>query len=97
MIYELRYPEGIFSHKWFATLSWSRHFRMMFFCWPGYSKFVFHREETLNKLANLMREVIAKKRIEFSEEDSDNEQTLVDMITTRNGFGKILFLEVSMS
>ena len=71
IIYELRYPGSIFSHKWFASLSWNRRFRMMLFCWPGYSKFVFHRGETLNKLANLTREVIAKKRIEFSKEESE--------------------------
>lgn len=71
-----------------ANLSWHRRFRMMLFCWPMYSKFVFHREETLNKLANFTREVIAKKEIDSLEEDSDNILTLADMVTTRNGFGK---------
>lgn len=74
--------------EWLASMSLARRVMNILFCWPGHSRFVFHRGETLNNLTELARAAIGKKSVEFLEEDLDNAISWEDMVTTRNGLGK---------
>lgn len=74
--------------EWLASMSLARRVINILFCWPGHSRFVFHRGETLNNLTELACAAIGKKSVEFLEEDLDNAMSWEDMVTTRNGLGK---------
>lgn len=87
---DMFFPERMDKATLIKELPLEVCFRMILFGGSECSKFLFDREETLNELAELTRTAIAKKRVEITEEERENQSLSAAVCKSRNGLGKYL-------
>lgn len=87
---DMFFPERMDKATLIKELPLEVCFRMILFGGSECTKFLFDREETLNELAELTRTAIAKKRVEITEEERENQSLSAALCKSRNGLGKYL-------